>query len=153
LQALLSGIAIYDRLLTLADITTHSRLAGERTGKASATGTLIVEGTLQETTEIPSPDAIGAYSRALVVNTYAVNRVVQGEYGQDRILVAEWAILDRRIIKSYQSPAQPEQLALEKFTDHPQLEGERQLMDVFEPELEMYYRLPESAVNQGVVKK
>ena len=153
LQALLSGIAIYDRQLTLADITTHSRLAGERTGKASANGTLIVEGTLQETTEIPSPDAIGAYSRALVVNTYAVNRVVQGEYGQDRILVAEWAILDRRIIKSYQAPAQPEQLALEKFTDHPQLEGERQLMDVFEPELEMYYRLPESAVNQGVVKK
>ena len=37
---------------------------------------------------------------------------------------------------------QGERLTLEKFSDHPELEGERQMMDVFEPDLEMYYRLP-----------
>jgi hypothetical protein len=56
--------------------------------------------------------------------------------------VAEWAILDGKVIKSYQEPRRAEQLVLEKFSDHPQLEGERQMMDIFEPDLEMYYRLP-----------
>ena len=91
---------------------------------------------------MPAADAIGAYRRALVVNTYSVDQVVRGQYGQDRILVAEWAILDREIIKSYENLGQTERLVLEKFSDHPQLEGERQMMDVFEPDLEMYYRLP-----------
>jgi hypothetical protein len=145
LQALLSGIAVYDRLQNLAEIASNSRLAGERSGRTLEVPTLIVEGTLQAMTDIPAPDAIGAYRRALVVNTYTVDRVLQGQYGEKRVLVAEWAILDRKIIKSYQTPAQSEQLVLEKFTDHPQLEGERQLMDVFEPDLDMYYRLPETA--------
>ncbi len=143
LQAFLSGIAVYDQLLKPAEIASNSRMAGARNAWEPTAETLVVEGTLQATTEIPAPNAIGAYRRALVVNTYKVDRVVQGTYGQSRILVAEWAILDRNIIKSYQSPAQQEQLVLEKFTDHPQLEGERQMMDVFEPELEMYYRLPQ----------
>ena len=142
LQARLSGFAVYNRLLTPAEIAANSRLAHQTQSKTPATARLVVDATLQETTEIPSPDAIGAYSRALVVNTYAVNRVIDGKYTESRILVAEWAILDRNIIKSYQTPAQPEQLVLEKFADHPQLEGERQMMDVFEPELEMFYRLP-----------
>ncbi|MBU1566448.1 MAG: LamG domain-containing protein [Proteobacteria bacterium] len=147
LGALLSGIAVYDQQLNPTEIATNSRLAEVDSAKGAAAETLIVEGTVQETTEIPAPDAIGAYRRALVVNTYAVDRVVQGVYGQNRVLVAEWAILDRNIIKSYQTPARPEQLVLEKFTENPQLEGERQMMDVFEPELEMYYRLPKGLVN------
>lgn len=98
-------------------------------------------GTLLDTTEIPAPDSIGAYRRALVVNSYSVDDVVQGEYDQDRILVAEWAVLDRKIIKEYADSAQTEQLVLEKFDDHPELEGERQMMDIFEPDLDMYYRL------------
>ena len=141
-QASLSGIAVYDQLLEPAEIVSNSRLAGARIAKGSTAETLIVEGTVEAATEIPNPEAIGAYKRALVVNTYAVEKVLQGAYGQSRILVAEWAILDRNIIKSYQAPAQQEQLILEKFADQPQLEGERQMMDVFEPELEMYYRLP-----------
>jgi hypothetical protein len=103
---------------------------------------LELEGTLLERTEIPAPDALGAYSRALVVNTYKVDRVVQGEYTQERLLVAEWAVLDRTVIKAYQEPAVSELLVVEPFSRHPQLEGERQMMDVFEPDLEMYYRLP-----------
>ncbi len=142
LKANLSGIAVYTRELSQAEISSNSRLAHGRMGKKAETAALVVEGTLQETTEIPAPDALGAYRRALVVNSYAVQKVVQGDYGQSRILVAEWAILDGKVIKSYEEPRRPEQLVLEKFADHPQLEGERQMMDVFEPDLEMYYRLP-----------
>ncbi|MFH0780937.1 MAG: LamG-like jellyroll fold domain-containing protein [Pseudomonadota bacterium] len=143
LQAVLSGVAVYNKELKQAEITANSRLAHARVDKTKPADILVIEGAVQETSEIPAPDAIGAYRRALVVNTYSVKKVIQGEYRQKRILVAEWAILDRNIIKSYQTPAQLEQLVLEKMSDNPQLEGERQMMDVFEPELEMYYRLPQ----------
>ncbi len=145
LQAVLSGIAVYNKELKQAEITANMRLAHARVDKAKPADVLVVAGVVQETSEIPAPDAIGAYRRALVVNTYAVNKVIQGIYQQDRILVAEWAILDRNIIKSYQTPPSLEELVLEKMSDNPQLEGERQMMDVFEPELEMYYRLPRVA--------
>ena len=35
-----------------------------------------------------------------------------------------------------------EQLLLEQFADHPELEGEHQMIDICEPDLKMYYRLP-----------
>lgn len=145
LQARISGVAVYDRMLEPAAIIANSSLAAARTAREVPSSGIILRGKLLETTEIPAPDAIGAYRRALVVNIYTVDEVVRGQYGQDRVLVAEWAILDREIIKSYVQPAQPEELVLEKFSEHPQLEGERQMMDVFEPELDMYYRLPASA--------
>lgn len=35
-----------------------------------------------------------------------------------------------------------EQLLLEQFADHPELEGERQMMDICEPDLKMHYWSP-----------
>jgi len=52
------------------------------------------------------------------------------------------AILDRTLVKNYDQAGAPERLILEKFADHPELEGESQMTDIFEPDLEMYYRLP-----------
>ncbi len=141
LRAQLAAIAVYDRALSKGEIDASSRLVQGDQGEA-ADKPLVLEATLLERSEIPAPDAIGAYSRALVVNTYKVDRLVQGEYTHQRLLVAEWAILDRTVIKAYQEPAVSETLVVEPFLRHPQLEGERQMMDVFEPDLEMYYRLP-----------
>ena len=142
LRAQLEAIAVYDRPLAKGEIDLASRQAREQAGQGALAEPLVVEGTLLERTEVPAPDAIGAYRRALVVNVYKVDRVRRGNYAQERILVAEWAILDRTVVKSYTEPAAPEELVLEPFANHPQLEGERQMMDVFEPDLEMYYRLP-----------
>lgn len=142
----LEGLAVYDLALAPPEIAANSRLAGERSSRqGKAAESLVVEGRLDQTTEIPAPDALGAYRRALVVNTYSVDRVERGAYGQEKVLVAEWAILDRALVKNYDGAGAAERLVLEKFADHPELEGERQMMDVFEPDLEMYYRLPPSA--------
>lgn len=141
LRAQLAAIAVYERPLAGEAIAAASRFLPKAADQGSE-ARLTLEATLLERTEIPTPDAIGAYRRALVVNSYRVDRVVAGEYRQDRILVAEWAILDRTVIKIYQEPAVSERLVVELFANHPQLEGERQMMDVFEPDLEMYYRLP-----------
>ncbi len=144
-HGILEGLAIYDRPLAEREIAANSRLAAERGSRHIEAARLVVEGKLDQTTEIPAPDSLGAYRRALVVNTYSVDRVEQGEYARERILVAEWAVLDRTLVKNYDQAGDPERLVLEKFSDHPELEGERQMMDVFEPDLEMYYRLPASA--------
>ena len=144
-HGILAGLAIYDRPLPNPEIAANSRLAEDRRNtRTAAVDRLVVEGKLDQTTEIPAPDSLGAYRRALVVNTYSIDRVERGQYGQGRVLVAEWAILDRTPVKTYDPAGPPERLVLEKFIDHPELEGERQMMDVFEPDLEMYYRLPQS---------
>ena len=138
-SGIIEKIAIYDQQMSSQQIEETSSLA-KRVTRPDAVDTTLIEGHLLETTEIPAPDSIGAYSRALVVNTYKVDRVIDGAFEEDRILVAEWAVLDRKVVRTYSKES--EQLTLEKFSDHPELEGERQMMDIFEPDLEMYYRLP-----------
>lgn len=138
-HGIIEKIGVYNKLLPNRVIEKNQALAQKQTSR-TAVEQLLVEGRLLETTDIPAPDSIGAYSRALVVNTYEVDKVVEGTYSKDRILVAEWAVLDRQIVRAY--GREEERLRLEKFDDHPELEGERQMMDIFEPDLEMYYRLP-----------
>ena len=138
-SGIIEKIGIYDQQMSSQQIEETSSLV-KRVTRPDAVDTILIEGHLLETTEIPAPDSIGAYSRALVVNTYKVDRVIDGVFEEDRILVAEWAVLDRKVVRTYSQES--EQLTLEKFSDHPELEGERQMMDIFEPDLEMYYRLP-----------
>jgi len=146
-RAVLAGIAVYEQPLAASEIAGNSHLAATGIAGETAPETLVFKGRLHETTEIPAPEAIGAYRRALVVNSYQVDQVVSGQYPKKKIMVAEWAILDRKIVKQYPDPIAAEQLIVEKFNDHPELEGERQMMDIFEPDLEIYYRLPQPAVN------
>lgn len=138
----LENIAIFSRVLNGLAIRRNSDLVQKKVAARNSVDQLRLEGELLERSEIPDPDAIGAYSRALVVNSYLVKRLELGEYPGDRILVAEWAVLDRKIVKKYNNSVETELLVLEKFDQHPELEGERQMMDIFEPDLELYYRVP-----------
>lgn len=99
----LENLALYNKVLSASDIQGHVQFLREKQAKRDSkpVSRLLAEATLLETTDIPAPDGIGAYRRALVVNTYSVDRLVEGEYKEDRILVAEWAILDRKIVKQY----------------------------------------------------
>ncbi|MCP3890685.1 MAG: hypothetical protein GY702_17715 [Desulfobulbaceae bacterium] len=141
-QGTLEAVAVYNKRLESSQTRQNAELVQKYISTRVPVTTLKLMGKLQEATEIPAPDSIGAYRRALVVNSYSVDSVVEGEYKEDKIMVAEWAVLDRKIIKEYSSSNQVEQLIVQKFDDHPQLEGERQMMDIFEPDLELYYRLP-----------
>ncbi len=98
-------------------------------------------GELTEKSVIPLPDSLGAYSRALTVNRYRVIDVVAGKYESDQILVASWAVLDREPVESAVSAEEGSQirLSVEPFDSHPELEGERLMMDMFEPDLDLYY--------------
>lgn len=133
--------AVYSRMVTPSAIIRDFSMIKKKITERKPVDRLKVRAVLLETTEIPPPDSLGAYRRALVVNSYRVKQVLEGKYKEGRIVVAEWAVLDRKIIKKYPRTPQVETLLLEKFDDHPELEGERQMMDIFEPDLDIYYRI------------
>lgn len=142
----IAQVAVYNEALQEAELKKNSEYALHNVPKDAqkeSVKTLVLDAELFETTEIPAPESIGAYRRALVVNSYLVKKIVDGQYDEEKIVVAEWAVLDRNIIKAYEGTDGPERLILEKFDDHPELEGERLMMDIFEPDLTMYYRLSE----------
>jgi len=101
-----------------------------------------VEARLSTAAPIPAPRSIAPYRNALVVNIYDVIKVVEGEYRTPRILVAQWAIRDARVLDEarQRSVGSVARLTLERYDAHPELEGER-LIAGNVPDLPLYYDL------------
>lgn len=103
---------------------------------------LVVDGRLMEPAAMPTPESIAPYRAALLVNTYVVERVVEGSYGDDRIMVAHWVIRDAALLEDARRVrGRLYRMTLEPYDDHPELEGQRLVMDTDEFDLELYYDL------------
>ena len=64
----------------------------------------------------PQPNLISPYHRVLIVNTYKIEKVFRGRKpSTDTILVAEWAILDRKVLPNPRRKDKSYRLVLEKF--------------------------------------
>lgn len=110
------------------------------TVEAQGTGRLVVDARLQSATPIPNPRAILPYRAALVVNAYEVVKVVEGQYSQPRLLVAQWAIRDGKVLGSAtRDRATVVRLALERYDAHPELEGERLIAENDDPQMILFY--------------
>ena len=108
--------------------------AGAGVERLTMSARLVIPGT------IPTPRAIAPYRHALVVNVYEVIRITGGSYSGPRILVAQWAIRDGRVLASARRTAGTiYQLSLEPYDAHPELEGERLVMDDDVPGLRLFY--------------
>ena len=95
-----------------------------------------------EFSRIPLPAAIAPYRRALVVNRYEVELVTEGRYAEKQIMVAHWAIRDGRVLPAaLRDKTKTYRLVLEPFDEHPELEGERLIMDSDEFRLPLYYEI------------
>ena len=143
-NAALSHVAVHSEPLSAEEIAEKSRLISEDVQKRQPVETLSFQGKITEVSKVPAPDSLGAYSRALVVNRYAVNaESIEGEYPDKEILVAQWAVLDRKILPETAAFTVGSQakLKVEPFDAHPELEGERLMMDMFDPDLELYYQV------------
>ena len=109
-------------------------------GSAAASGRVVVETRLVKSPAIPSPESIEPYRHALVVHEYEVVRVMEGSYGEGRILVAHWVIRDRKVLPNARRPAgSTQRLTVERFDAHPELEGERLISASDTPKLPLYY--------------
>ena len=115
------------------------------TGSTSApsAGRVVIEAKLTKAAAIPTPQAIAPYQHALVVNTYQIVKTLEGNYSGSTILVAQWAIRDRRILPTAQkTPGSVHRLIVERYDAHPELEGERLISAGDAAELPLYYEVP-----------
>lgn len=114
--------------------------AATGTAPAPAPGRLVVEARLVRAGTVPSPQAIAPYRHALVVNAYEVTTVIDGAYRERTLLVAQWAIRDGRVLPSAsRTVGRVVRLTVERFDAHPELEGERLIMDDDLPALPLFY--------------
>jgi hypothetical protein len=115
---------------------------GGEPGTARGASRVVLRAQLTSAADIPSPEAIAPYQHALVVNTYAVTEVIEGSYSEKTILVAQWAIRDRRVLPgARKAPGSAHMLTLERFDAHPELEGERLISPGDAPDLPLYYEV------------
>lgn len=110
---------------------------------AAQKGRVVVEAKLVKTPTIPTPQSIQPYRHALVVHEYEVTRVVEGGYGDKRLIVAHWVIRDGRVLPDARRQAGAAvRLTVERFDAHPELEGERLISASDVPRLTLYYAPP-----------
>lgn len=99
-----------------------------------------IRGVVRQTTAIPTPESVAPYRRALVVHNVHVERVVTGRLSSSDILVARWGLLDGQpIIGAVPDEGSSLELLLEPMRGHPELASERQLLEVDELDLPMFY--------------
>ena len=101
---------------------------------------VVVEARLTDPSVIPTPQDIAPYRRALLVNGYEVVRVISGAYRQKKIMAAHWVIEDGQVLRdAKREEGKTYRMSLERYDDHPELEGERLIMDSDEFKLPLYY--------------
>lgn len=113
-----------------------------RPGKSireKTTARVVLEARLTDPSVIPTPQDIAPYRRALLANGYEVVRVISGSYRQKKIMVAHWVIEDGRVLRdAKREKGKTYRMVLERYDDHPELEGERLIMDSDEFKLTLY---------------
>ncbi|MBE9546386.1 MAG: hypothetical protein IMF10_02690 [Proteobacteria bacterium] len=103
---------------------------------------VVVEARLTDLSGVPTPQDIAPYKCALLVNGYEVVRVVSGSYRRKKIMAAHWVIEDGRVHRdAKREKGKIYRMVLERYDDHPELEGERLIMDSDEFKLRLYYEL------------
>ncbi|HXV63995.1 MAG TPA: hypothetical protein VEK15_25070, partial [Vicinamibacteria bacterium] len=71
---------------------------------------------------------------------YSVLDVIEGSYDAAKILAAHWVIRDERMLDdAKRSKGDRFRLTLEPYDDHPELEGQRLVMETDDFLLPLYY--------------
>jgi hypothetical protein len=100
---------------------------------------LVVEARVIEAAPLPTPQSILPYRRAMLVNEYEVVQVLEGTYEGTKILVAHWVIRDGQVLATaIRESGSIHRMTLEPYDAHPELEGERLVMDSDAFELRLY---------------
>jgi hypothetical protein len=113
-----------------------------KSAAARPSARVVVDLRLAHAGPIPTPQSILPYRHALVVNEYEVVGVVQGQYADKKIHVAQWAIRDGKVLAdAKKTPGAAAKLTVERYDAHPELEGERLISDLAAATLPLYYEI------------
>jgi hypothetical protein len=117
-----SHLAISAREATAAEIAVAAERALAALAAAAAVESAEVEAVLVARSRVPTLEEISPYRRALVVESWRVERVVSGALAPGTIRVARWALLDGRPAAAVALPRGARaRLRLEPFDAQPQL--------------------------------
>jgi len=80
------------------------------------------------------------------VQQFEVVKTIEGKLADKVINVAQWSVLDGRVVPEYleYKAGETYRLALERWADHPEQESERMISGDFE-EKELFYQVRELA--------
>ncbi len=109
---------------------------------ATASARLVVDVRVRQDSPIPTPESIAPYKHGLQALEYDVIEVIEGDYGESMLVVAHWVIRDGAVLESAARPvASTHRLTVELYGTHPELEGQRLVMDSNAFVLPLYYDL------------
>jgi hypothetical protein len=138
----LEGVAIYSRYVDAIEARRNAQLYASMLKGQKPAPRLVVDAQLVEASNIPAPEAILPYRRGLVVNRYEILHVIEGQFDGKELLAAHWAILDaKKMNGAERKKDKVYRMTLEAFDDHPELEGERLMMDGDEFLLPLFYNV------------
>ncbi len=146
----LEAISVYSRVLSAKEIQQQSSATRQRLEDRKPVAQTRVKAKCIERSTIPPPAQILPYRRALAVHEFEVQEVLENSQVRNskseikkgaRILVAKWVIFDGKILPESAQPAVGDvaELVLESVDEHPELKSERQILDVTELDLPLYY--------------
>jgi hypothetical protein len=131
----------------------QSERPSDRAATTSPAGAIVVEARLLRLTPTPDPRAVLPYRQAMVAHTYEVQKVIAGNCGAKRIMVAHWAIREGKPLPVERKKGQTYRLVLEQYRDNPRTRGQKLVMDSDEFDLPLYYNPPEEAVSVPIPMK
>ena len=109
---------------------------------ATASARLVVDVRVRQHSPVPTPQSIAPYKHGLQALEYDVIEVIEGVYGESTLVVAHWVIRDGAVLESAARPAAwTDRLTVERYDTHPELEGQRLVMDSNAFTLPLYYDL------------
>jgi hypothetical protein len=136
----LEAIALYDRALSAEAAAKQHELFAARLADRKPIEQLRLRLKCVETSPIPDPRSIVPYRRALVLNRFQVEKVLQGKFDGKEVIVGQWGILDKDVIAAAQLRAgQSIDLTVEPFDQHPELKSERQIAELDKLEAPWFY--------------
>ncbi len=146
---LMEGIGLFGREIGAAEAQQRFAVVqARRAGRKASIGRVIVEAKLTGTCPPADPKGIAPYKRCLSVQQYEVVKTVEGALADKVVSVAQWSVLDGRVVQEYLGfkVGQSYRLALERWEDHPEQESERMISGEF-AEAGLFYQVRELATS------
>lgn len=160
----IEAVAVYSKSLKPSEIEQQTAAARRRLAQRVPLKTYRIQAACRDRSTIPTPQQILPYRRALAVHEFEVTRIAPSPSTKartaekspelqvgDRILVAQWVILDGQVLPTATQPSigKVVDLALEAIEDHPELTSERQIQDLEAIDLPLYYDVTSPSVDSA----
>lgn len=142
---LMEGIGLFGREISGAEARQRFDAFKERSAaRKKSVERVVVEAKLTGTCAAADPLGIAPYKRCLSTQQYEVLKTVEGKLADKMINVAQWSVLDGKVVQDYlqYKAGQVYRLALERWEDHPEQESERMISGNFE-EKDLFYQVRE----------